>query len=457
MATRYVGKGGSDGNSGLTWALRKLTLTGAEDTPIQAGDTVYVGPGVYREQLQCDVNGWGNWITYRADLTGENTDGIGGEVVISGSDDDLTATRDYCIYMQSGDHIGYRVFTGFRIEGAVLAGMHLDHWISGSNVIVQDCVFDSLKRGIELIGCDVNYTIRRCVFLGCHTAIDWNNSTGVEMTNAYILDCLFFVCGYGIDTFRTSGINARNCSFICCIGDVNFDGTTGGGQNHLRNNIMIANSGIILDNDFDVTSMYNMVNSGSQSSHWVPGTGDVINYASNLRLPILTGTNFAARFPAPLGELNEHAYAGRRTGSSKTASDMYGTSKPANAKSAWGAVQFYDRDKETGTVRTGKVSMKVADAGRIQFFLPVATTSTTVTVYVYREANYAGTNPQMTIRENGQGARTVTDAAAASQWNKLTSTFTPQAESNYVIVELVSNNTATSGSFAIYFDDLEEG
>ena len=57
MTTRYVGKGGDDANSGLTWALRKLTLNGAEDTPVVAGDTVYVGAGTYRELLTYDVSG----------------------------------------------------------------------------------------------------------------------------------------------------------------------------------------------------------------------------------------------------------------------------------------------------------------------------------------------------------------------------------------------------------------
>ncbi len=57
MATYYVGSGGNDGNSGATWALRKLTLNGAEDIPVAADDTVYVGPGTYRESLAVDVNG----------------------------------------------------------------------------------------------------------------------------------------------------------------------------------------------------------------------------------------------------------------------------------------------------------------------------------------------------------------------------------------------------------------
>jgi len=54
----YVGSGGNDANSGLTWALRKLTLNGAEDTPLTAArHTVYVAPGTYRELLTCDLSG----------------------------------------------------------------------------------------------------------------------------------------------------------------------------------------------------------------------------------------------------------------------------------------------------------------------------------------------------------------------------------------------------------------
>ena len=46
MATYYVGLGGDNGNSGLSWALRKLTLNGAEDIPVADADIVYVGQGV---------------------------------------------------------------------------------------------------------------------------------------------------------------------------------------------------------------------------------------------------------------------------------------------------------------------------------------------------------------------------------------------------------------------------
>lgn len=57
MTIRYVGFGGNNSNNGLTWATRKLTLNGAEDSPVVAGDKVYVGGGTYRELLTTDVSG----------------------------------------------------------------------------------------------------------------------------------------------------------------------------------------------------------------------------------------------------------------------------------------------------------------------------------------------------------------------------------------------------------------
>jgi len=52
MTVRYVGIGGADAASGLSWALRKLTLNGVENTPVAAGDTVYIGPGTCRRRYE---------------------------------------------------------------------------------------------------------------------------------------------------------------------------------------------------------------------------------------------------------------------------------------------------------------------------------------------------------------------------------------------------------------------
>src|SRR3990172_11070704 len=129
MTTRYVGIGGNDGNSGLTWALRKLTLNGAEDTPVADTDIVYVGPGVYRELLTVDVSGT-TGISYIGDVTGEHTDGVGGIVRITGSANDTTATRANCLTATSS---AYRLFKGFLVDTSssflITTATSINKWI----------------------------------------------------------------------------------------------------------------------------------------------------------------------------------------------------------------------------------------------------------------------------------------------------------------------------------------
>jgi hypothetical protein len=143
------------------------------------------------------------------------------------------------------------------------------------------------------------------------------------------------------------------------------------------------------------------------------------------------------------------------TGTGMATNDSFGMARPAtDSKKSWGAIQYTDVSRETTTKRTGTASIKLADAGRHQMFVPTTNASTTFSVYVYREADYAGTNPQMVIKQPGQSDTTVTDAGSASGWNQLTTTLTPAASPGYVVVELVSNNTATSGDYDTFFDDL---
>ncbi len=190
MATYYVGAGGNNSNDGLSWAQRKLTLNGAEDIPVAAGDTVYVGPGTYREQLTCDVSGSsGSPITYIGDYTGVNTDGVGGVVRVTGSDNDQTVTTRRGLFTNKS----YRTFRGFVIDsnGKSYGGLYsadtdvsditVDScYFSGQNqainfanraptrLTVTNCFFTAhnLSIGIATVGDDRNNVINNCIFVG---------------------------------------------------------------------------------------------------------------------------------------------------------------------------------------------------------------------------------------------------------------------------------------------------
>lgn len=261
MTTRYVGPGGSDANSGLTWALRKLTLNGVEDTPVVAGDTVYVGPGTYRETLTVDVNGSaGNPITYAADYTGVNTDGVGGIVRITGSDDDQTATRQQCV---TGTTKIYRTFQGFVmdtvIDRCIVMATGCTNWI------VDKCVFQGATADHILVSgaAQLNNTIQNCIFYpadGQDTGILFTHTATVNAAGHVVQNCIFIACRVGIQDARIGGITAKNNIFLGCGRGFYIITAPAAGQTvTLNNNIFVScpTSAIVITADSQLVEDYN--------------------------------------------------------------------------------------------------------------------------------------------------------------------------------------------------------
>jgi len=459
MTTYYVGPGGNDGNDGLSWANRFLTLNGAEDEPVASGDTVYVGPGIYRETLTCDVDG-ASEIAYIADVTGENTDGVGGPVIISGSDGDTTATRAYCI---SVDTKSYRTFIGFHCVGYNNVGIFFEDC---DNIKVKDCSCGpgdgSATIGIYHDGDPDTVEITRCVFIGHNNAnggcIYFYDGSDQSATSTTINDCLFVGAYNGVYCNNISDVVISNSTFLGCYRGIRTNSLAASSSITVQNCMILGYYGIYAGASGEVASSYSQ-NTSVVDNNWAAGTGDVTVYVMNPELPLLYGTYSGIRYPVPLlGELNPYAYAAHRTGTSETSTDLFGITKPATAAiSSWGAIQFQDKLRETTTTRGGSTaSIKFETAGEMQIWVPTDGTEITVSVYCYREADYAGTNPRMVIKQPGQADRTTTDAAAASQWNELTDTFTPSSDTDYIVVCLQSLNTDTANAATndAFFDDL---
>lgn len=209
--TYYVGIGGNDGNAGTSWAARKLTLNGAEDIPVAAGDTVYVGPGTYREVLTCDVSGSsGSPITYIGDYTGANTDGTGGIVRITGSDNDQTTARNNAINVNSKD---YRTFNGFLCNGcaqSVILNV-------GSYGIIERTFIQSNYQngGITNASNSTNISVINCFI---HSG-DGANSVGIYFSGSSAYNCASTVenCIILGGQFQYYGNYAGGLTFKNCI------------------------------------------------------------------------------------------------------------------------------------------------------------------------------------------------------------------------------------------------
>lgn len=221
MATYYVGPGGNDANNGTSWALRKLTLNGAEDIPVAAGDTVYVGPGTYRETLTVDVSGSaGSPITYIGDYTGANTDGVGGVVRITGSDNDQTATRATCITDNSAQR-NYRTFAGFAFDlpssQAILANA------GGTNWIVDQCYFQNALYAVSCNGASqASWTVQRCYVVAPNNnsayGFVFNHSALVDNAGHLVQNCVgiggLSAASFGVRSIRVGGIIVKNSFFM---------------------------------------------------------------------------------------------------------------------------------------------------------------------------------------------------------------------------------------------------
>lgn len=343
MTTRYVGPGGNDGNNGLTWATRKLTLNGVEDTPVVAGDLVYVAPGTYRELLTVDVSGGaGNAIEYRGDYIGANTDGVGGVVRITGSDDDQTATRANCIVSTSKN---YRTFTGFCLSlttGACLSST------SGTNWIVDQCLAQAaVQDGFIFVTSALNTTIQNCAAIGCaasqtlYGGISFWAGANVDNQACTIQNCLVIGgSGVGILARRWGGLTVKNCTIIGTINGVFQSTGMNAGQFVTVNNCILYNCLTALN----ATNVAYLVEDYNSIFGCATARINVNVGANSLTYPPLLDTRWfcelvnAGRMLSPW-DLASYSQLINVAGTSPTATDMRGTAAIGGVRE-WGALEY---------------------------------------------------------------------------------------------------------------------
>jgi hypothetical protein len=455
MTTYFVGPGGNNANSGLTYALRKLTINGAEDVPVAAGDTVIIAPGIYHETVTIDVSGEsGSPITYTGDVTGRLTDGVGGVVFISGADSPYqTFARSAVV---SGTSKNYRTFNNIVFDGTTGNSVLI---ANGTNWTVNDCVFMPQAVLLANGASQAAHAVNRCVFYGhiANNSVKFTHTSTVDNAGHTVTNCLFLGGNNHVVAQRVGGIVINGCTHLFNRGQaIQIETALTAGQTVTVNNCIIAHGvkglsatavGEIVE---DYNNVYNNatdrqnVTAGANSVAYIPGFNPSL---------LLAGYNIHESMYSLSPQSPLRAIAG----TSMPAADLRGMTRPAtDSKKSWGTYQFVDASRSE-TQRTGATgaSLKLADAGRIQLRVPVTAVSTTFTVKVWREADYAGTLPQMIVKQDGVADSVTTDTGAAAGWNTVTVTLTPAALPGWVVVELVSNNTATADDYNVYFEDFQ--
>ncbi len=477
MPTRYVssllGNDAWDGSS-PTWVAGlvgpKATLTSCEAIPVVAGDTVWVQGGsfcVYRELLTCGVSGAaGTPITYVGDVLGQiaGWQGSMGMARITGSDNDQTAARASCI---TGTTRSYRTFRGFALDTCT------SYLLNGgndtrTNWIIEDSTFQGVNAQnlIATLGANqLAWIVRRCVFYvpNGSSSVYFYHNVDVSNTSHLVENCTFVGVGNGVSADNMGNVLVRNCVGIGNTSFVRVNASPAAGQTVVVNNCTIygANVAVYAPVLGDLIEDYNSFYGCSTARTNVAVGANSQTYPPLFNLGLLhsgAGQVSGFRLPQPIfGALSTWSQVRAIADTGAATLDLQGNARPATAgKRSWGAVQFQNEIRDTGTVRGGVASLKFEDAGRKQFKIPVTAVNTTVSVYAYREANYAGVNPQMVIKQAGVADRTTTDAGAAGAWNQLTDTWVPAATPGWSTVELVSNNTdaANPATNDAFFEDL---
>ncbi len=338
MTTYYVGSGGNNANAGTSWALRKLTLNGAEDIPVAAGDTVYVGAGAYRESLTLDVSGSaGNPITYIGDYSGANTDGVGGVVRITGSNDDLAVTRAN-VMAATSKH--YRTFTGFQFDSTSATAISAT---TCTDWIVDGCIV--YGQMLQLLGAtSLRWTIRNSTVLAPAglKAIQFFHSATVD-NSAHVVENCLLMGGHncdGIAISRIGGITIRNNTILFFrYGIINNVALTVGQTETVNNNIIAwCNAGIAGISTAEIPENYNSI-----SQCVTARSNTSVGANSNAYPPLLDPRwFFAARAGGTLVtpfDLSSSSQLVNVAGTSPTTTDMRGASVIGSQRE-WGPLEY---------------------------------------------------------------------------------------------------------------------
>jgi len=352
MATYYVGTGGNNSNAGTSWAQRKLTLNGAEDIPVQAGDTVYVGAGTYREKLTCDVSGSsGSPISYIGDYDGSHTDGTGGVVRITASDDDKVTSRNICIDMNGKN---YRTFNGFTLDGA--GSIYAIIWIASADVdhlTVQNCAIESAVPGILCYSTTAKVTnllVDKVLFHGSGTA--YADNVASDNSGNVFQNCIYIGSGVFVNT-RAGGTIVRNCLGFSGYNFVTV-GALNSGQTVTVNNcimhdyrhyaLIAATLGHLVE-DYNICPSRNNVAVGAHSKN------EFRLFDTRWFHEMLNGGSMLTPF-----DLASYSKLINVAGTSPTTADMRGTAKIGTERE-WGALE-YDSTLDIEAGSGGAVSIQ---------------------------------------------------------------------------------------------------
>jgi len=499
MAIYYVSKSGDDANNGLgpnaAHASNKPWLTigkalGASG--IASGDTVYIGPGVYREQVTIAMTS----ATAETSVLGDPRNRQGfkdgsavlvppGEVRWTAFDDaddkTLPSGSSPLITFAGRDYLTFRYMT--LCGGKSTTAQLINAASESHNITFTDCKIihgtDPVRNAIVVTAAfatALNWLFDRCVFLA--SSAYWFNLTLTRGTGDD------YDANFVIQNSLAAGAATGFCNVVSTGAGANF-----GGGVIVRNNTILLPYTIFcgdanlsttypckLEGNLIFTPGYACRAASLTSPAYLTEDYNIFNGAA--RLNVDAGANTIVNTYADLVHLGESAWNGGMPrpffmptadspflgfgdAGDAPAYDFLNRIRPGGGAitKAVGALERHDvATKETSVVDAADASIKLTGPSDQDIYVPVNAESTTISIKArYDSGTYGGTNyPQAILLDASEiGVATETETAtvsASDAWETLTfSAITPTAK-GVVRIRLVNRSTAAAG--ICYFDTL---
>jgi hypothetical protein len=487
-----VSPSGSDANNGVgpdaSHASNKPWLTigkalGAAG--ISSGDTVYIGPGTYREVVTVAMTS----AVAETSVLGDpgNAQGFknGSGVLLDPAEvvwtafttSDTTAPSSSDTLNLSGrDYLTFQFITFYQGTGNAIDISTQ----TSTNITFRDCVIVGIGSSAAILidgafGVTQNLLFERLAFLlvGTSQAFLFQNDTGSGSDydlSIVVRNCLiigprgpgFLVTPSGAGGNKPGGVSIYNCTLINSYNIQTTSAVSTSFPVNIYNNVIYetgSTQSLIAATLGQIVENYNYIVSTTTHTNVTQGADTVVN---NNRAQLF---NFGAERIygfAPRMFMEPKALSWPLTfgndGTYTTSDDFLGLPRPGGGQSATKGIGYLGRGntfgKETGTVRTGSNAMSATGPACQDFQLPVDATNTTISAYVRWDATYAGTKPQMKVVNGGEcgvADASTTATGSSGSWEQLSLNFTP-ARAGIVTVRFCSNDT--NGAGKMFVDDF---
>lgn len=493
MATWYVRKSGSNSNAGTSPSAAWLTFGHAlaSGSGVSAGDSIYIGAGVYRETVTIGLSGSsvGGNINIIGDVDGAKT-GDAGEIELTAftTNDTTASASSTLLAFGSKSYLAFSLLT--MVGGA--GNPTMVSASSSTNVSFTDCTFLDAATPAStawtlttVAAAATSWTIDRCSFFTVRQfttmsiVLPTTNSGSADYDAMIVFRNSFFISvggqtsggvlnmsTSGANTFKGGGVRVYNCNILS--GGIGFWANSASLSTtvpcEIHNSVIACTAGTNATTSGQITETYNLYYSTTPRTNVTAGTGSISNgsYAPMIEVgqSYKYGAGAIRPFMAPTANSPVLGFGSGGTGGNYPSVDWMNRPRPSGGGSASYAAGYLERHdfaiQDTTIYNDVPSSGELVGPGDQFIQVPVNGGSSTISMYLRYDSYGGSTLPSATLLASGElGIATQTiscTSAASGAFQQLTFTTISASKAGWVTLQVTSYDT--NGTGTVHFDTL---